>query len=263
MLPDEALMTGQSKTQKRGRNLLYNALVLRVRAFGESNREAVFLTAEEGLIRAAVFGGPKSHLRAQIAPFHSGKLWIYYDPVRDSRKVNDFDVSFYRMGIRTSLERVMAADAIAETILFSQGGGSAWQDAIKLTEGVLDFLDNADPTACTRITIYFLWHWAKFLGSGPEIELSCACEPKQDGIIWYSEKKEGFYCEKCKENPGMGQSFPVGPGAVAWLKRIESLFPTDLARVTLDTPSLNQAKALSLAIMAGALGRRLSTWEGI
>ncbi|MDR2484736.1 MAG: recombination protein O N-terminal domain-containing protein, partial [Treponema sp.] len=52
------------------RSFTYSALVLRVRPVGESNREAWFLTPEEGVLKAAVFGGPKSKLRAHIAPFH-------------------------------------------------------------------------------------------------------------------------------------------------------------------------------------------------
>ncbi|MDR2104051.1 MAG: recombination protein O N-terminal domain-containing protein, partial [Treponema sp.] len=78
------------------RSFTYSALVLRVRSSGESNREAFFLTAEEGLIRATVFGGPKSKLRSHVAPFHRGTLWVYHDPIRDSRKVTDFDVQSWR-----------------------------------------------------------------------------------------------------------------------------------------------------------------------
>ena len=253
-----------SNDRSSERNLIYTALTLRVKPFGESNREAWFLTAEEGLIRAAVFGGAKSRLRAQVAPFHGGKLWVYHDPVRDSRKVSDFDVFSYKMGLRGLWERLMAASVVAETILFSQGGGGNWPEALKLAESVLDSLDSADELTCSRITIYFLWHWARLLGAGPEIGLSCACEAKTNGVLWYSVRKEAFFCEKCIQNQGeSGFSYPVGPGAAAWLQKIDSLSPEDLTRVTLDAPSLIQAKALSQAVMAEALGRRLPTWNEI
>ena len=94
------------------RNFSYSVLTLRVRPSGESNREAWFLSAEEGIFKATVFGGPKSRLRSQVAPFHQGRLWIYHDPVKDSRKVTDFDVSSWRPGLRELYERVMAADAL-------------------------------------------------------------------------------------------------------------------------------------------------------
>jgi DNA repair protein RecO (recombination protein O) len=54
------------------RNHTYTALILRVRPSGESHREVWFLSAEEGILRATVFGGPKSRLRSQAAPFTRG-----------------------------------------------------------------------------------------------------------------------------------------------------------------------------------------------
>jgi DNA repair protein RecO (recombination protein O) len=249
------------------RDFTCHALTLRVKASGESNREAWFLTAEEGLLKATVYGGPKSRLRAYIAPFHEGKLWIYHDPVRDSNKVSDFDVQSFRQGIREVWERAMAADAIAETILSSQGGGENWQEAVKLAGAVLDTLNEAAAKACPRIAIYFLWHWAHILGVRPDLSTcaSCSCEAKREDVLWYFARKEVLLCEKC--STGIKEDFSpllrAGCGARLWLKEIESLPPAALERVTLDEPSLEQAKALSQAILAAALGRRLPTWNGI
>jgi len=249
------------------RNLACQALTLRVKASGESNREAWFLTVEEGLLKATVYGGPKSRLRAYVAPFHEGKLWIYHDPVRDSNKVSDFDVQSYRPGIREVWERAMTADAVAETILSSQGGGENWPEAIKLAGAVLDALNEAAVRACPRIAIYFLWHWAHILGVKPNFSAcaSCSCEAKREDVLWYSARKEVLLCEKCliNMNEDRGYLLRVGGGARLWLKKIESLPPAALERVTLDEPSFEQAKALSEAVLAAALGRRLPTWNGI
>ena len=225
------------------RSFTYNALTLRVKAQGESNREAWFLTAEEGIIRAVVYGGPKSRLRALVAPYHEGKLWIYYDPVRDSRKVSDFDVHSYRVGLRELWERAMTAGAIAETILFSQGGGGGWNEALKLAQEVIDTLDNADAAACSRLGIYFLWRWACFLGSRPNLSLL--------------ENEEVY------RGPGSPSPVRIGKGALAWLKKIESLLARDIVRVSLDNDSLEQARALSKTVLAESLGKRLPTWEHI
>jgi len=244
------------------RDFSYSALTLRVKPSGESNREAWFLTAEEGVIRATLFGGPKSRLRSQVSPFHGGRLLLYHDPVRDSRKVNDFDVLSYRAGISALWERIMTASAVAETILFSKGGGGNWPEAAKLAEGVFDALDCADAETCSRIAVYFLWRWARFLGVGPEVSCAnSACEAKEDGVLWYSVRKELFFCEKCKQN--REASCFIGPEAAAWLNRIKFLTPADLDRVSLEANSLKQAKILSQIVMAGALGKRLPTWDGI
>ena len=249
------------------RDFTCQALTLRVKASGESNREAWFLTAEEGLLKATVYGGPKSRLRAYVAPFHEGKLWIYHDPVRDSNKVSDFDVQSYRPGIREVWERAMAADAVAETILSSQGGGENWPEALKLAGAVLDALNEAAAKACPYIAVYFFWHWAHILGVRPDIFAcaSCSCEAKREDVLWYFARKEVLLCEKCsigiKEDTG--SLLRVGCGARLWLKEIESFPPATLERVTLDELSLEQAKALSQTVLSGALGRRLPTWNGI
>jgi len=255
------------------RSFTYTALTLRVKSSGESNREAWFLTAEEGIVRATVFGGPKSRLRARVAPYHGGTLWIYHDPVRDSRKVSDFDVLSYKTGIRELWERATASGAVAETILSSQGGGGGWSEALKLAENVLDALETADAELCSRLAIYFLWHWAKILGVRPDLSscASCGTELKREELLWYSAKKESLFCENCMKRERLDildftdsdSWFRLGAGARLWLSGIETLPAAAIARVSLDTPSLDQAKALSKAVMAGALGRRLATWEGI
>jgi len=249
------------------RSFTYTALTLRVKPSGQSNREAWFLTAEEGVLRATVFGGPKSRLRAQVAPFHEGTLWIYHDPVRDSRKVSDFDVQSYRPGIRELYERAMTADAVAQTILASHGGGGGWPEAAKLAGAVLDALAEADAALCSRLGVCFLWHWSGILGVRPDLLAcaSCACEPRQDEPLWYAAGNQALLCENCARKKSLAPAalIRLGPGARRWLGAIENLPPAALSRVTLDGPSLEQARALSKAVLAGALERRLATWDTI
>jgi DNA repair protein RecO (recombination protein O) len=247
------------------RSYTYTALTLRVKPSGESNREAWFLSAEEGLLRATVFGGPKSRLRALASPFHSGTLWIYHDPVRDSRKVSDFDVQLFRTGLRELWERAMAAGAVAETILSSHGGGGGWSEAFNLAGNVLDALETADAESCSRIGIYFLWHWAGHLGLKPDLAAcaSCSRETGREDQLWYSTQNEAFFCERCLKTEAVGPALHVGPGARLWLNKTESLSTKELPRVTLDAPSLEQARALSKTVLAAALGKWLPTWEGI
>ena len=240
------------------RSFSYSALTLRVKNSGESNREAWFLTAEEGLLKATVFGGPKSRLRAQVAPFHEGTLWIYHDPVRDSRKVTDFDARSYRTGIRELYERAMAADAVAQTILSSHGGGGSWPAAFKLAGDVLDALAcGQDGPHCSRIGIYFLWYWANLLGVRPDLSAHASDASDVSGA-----SDVGGVGEEFSAASG-GAPVPLGPGARLWLNKISSLPPSSLVRVTLDNVSLKQAGSFTKALLAEVLGRQLPTWEGI
>jgi DNA repair protein RecO (recombination protein O) len=212
----------------------YSALILRVRSSGESNREAWILTAEEGILRATVFGGPKSKLRAHVEPYHRGKLWIYRDPVRDSRKITDFDVQSWKPGIRESYERSSAAAAIAETILAGYGGGGSWEEAFALADSSLDALETADERGCELSFIHFLWNWAGILGIRPDLE----------------EKETGG------EAPG-----GLGPGARRWLALAQELAPPQMARRVLDDASTRQARQFVTHILGDILGKKLGTWD--
>jgi DNA repair protein RecO (recombination protein O) len=249
------------------------SLVLRARAFGESNREITFLTAREGILRATVFGGPKSRLRAQAAPYHEGTVWFYRDPAKDFFKVTDFDVQIWRPGLRESYNRSMAAAGIAETLLASHGGGGAWEAALNLAAGALDALETADEGAGRRITTGFYWKWAETLGLRPDLSCCAACGKNfgESEKIWYSRGEEQFYCASCTHiseealeltvPAPAAEYLPLSAGTRRWLLAAETLPLVQLTRRILDRPLQNEAKALCTAILSAALGKRLSTWD--
>ncbi len=246
------------------RTRVHEALVLSVRSSGESNREATFLTADEGILRATVFGGPKSKLRAHVESMHRGTLWLYCDPVRDSRKVVDFDVRNWRPQLRELLERSLAAAAIAETILASHGGGGSWVEALSLAEDSLDALEAADEGGAGRTLTRFLWKWADILGSRPETESCprCACSPAADEVVWYSRRDAALLCEACAERSSFEGAIPVSAGARRWLSAVEALGAVQALRVGLDATPLAQARRFATEVLAEAFGKRLRTWDG-
>ena len=247
------------------RTAVYSALILRSRASGESNRDVWLLTAGAGIIRATVFGGPKSRLRAHAAPFHSGQVWVYHDPVKDSRKLTDFDVHSWRPGLRELYERTTAAAAAAETILETHGGGGNWEAALDLAVTALDALESANEELCSRILIHFLWRWAGFLGLQPQFDLcaSCANAADTDSPLWYSVREGGVLCGRCAAEDGGagGPRLLLSPGCRRWLVGAGPLAPSQLGPFTLDNKPLNDAKALTHAILTEALGRRLASWD--
>jgi DNA repair protein RecO (recombination protein O) len=275
------------------RSLTYSALILRVRPLGESNREAFFLTSGEGIVRATVFGGPKSKLRAFVSPFHQGTLWVYHDPVKDFWKVTDFDVVSWRPGLREKYERVMAANAVSDTILASHGGGSNWEAALALANASLDALDGADGAGCVRVLVHFLWQWADIIGEKPSLRHCSLCgrgldaaeggelTVRQDSkTAWFSPYERAFLCADCAgDDAGSeglresgyasrgasakrgGRNLPLGPGARKWLAVVEDMDPGQLSRWTLDAAALGQARDMATTLMACILGKRLASWE--
>ena len=246
------------------RSLTYNALTLRVKASGESNRDIWFLSAEEGIFKATVFGGPKSRLKAHAAPFCQGRLWIYHDPAKDSRKVTDFDVQSWRPGLREMYERTIAANCVAETVLATHAGGGAWSAAFKLLSSVLDCLDTADEKICPRILLHFFWSWTGFLGVKPDPGCCthCACEVPGDALLWYKPDEGIFLCQKCRVSGyAGGPDITAGAGARRWLLAVDNLEPKDALRYSLDSVSFQQARALALSVLTESLGKRLSLWD--
>jgi len=219
------------------RTAVYTGLVLRLRSSGESNSEITLLTAEEGIIKATVFGGAKSKLRAHCAPYNSGQVWIYRDKAKDYAKLSDFDVHSWRAGLRELYERTMTASAIADTILSSHGGGGEWAAALKLAADTLDVLENANEELCGRLLVHFLWRWAGFLGIQPHVE-DCA------------------NCETCSE-----YKLNLNLGCCKWLSTVETLEPAQLHRYSMDNKSFNEAKALTTAVLTSAIGKRLTSWD--
>ena len=260
------------------RTAVFSALVLRCRPSGESNSEVTLLTAEEGIIKATVFGGAKSKLRSHSAPYNSGQVWIYRDKAKDYAhnssyaKLSDFDVHSWRPGLRELYDRTMAAAAVAETILSSHGGGGDWGTALHLASAALDTLENANEELCARALIRFLWQWAHFLGIQPHLDYCAHCSKEiKDDVLWFNVKESAVFCTSCKSggreqgsvlNEGMSGGFiKLNAGCCKWLSAVESIEPAQLHRYSMDSKSFAEAKALTAAILTGAIGKKLASWE--
>jgi DNA repair protein RecO (recombination protein O) len=245
------------------RTAVYSALTLRNRPLGESNSEIFMLTAEEGIIRATVFGGPKSKLRSHASPYNSGKVWIYRDPAKDYRKLSDFDVQSWRPGLRELYERTMTASAIAQTLLSTHGGGGDWEKALSLSTETLDTLENASEELCERLLVHFLWRWAHFLGIQPHLECCSVCgDEAADSPFWYSGSENSVLCENCLRGESPVPGFlKLNPGCRHWLTAVGRLDSSLLYRYSTDKKSLNEVKSLAVDVLAGALGTRLESWN--
>jgi DNA repair protein RecO (recombination protein O) len=158
----------------------------------------------------------------------------------------------------------MTADAVAETVLASHGGGGNWSKALALTEAALDALAEADSGTCARILLWFLWQWVDFLGLRPEFDKCSHCGKTVSGreMLMFSLREGVMLCETCNGEERQGTGFvEAGPGCRHWLETTGCLSPTQLTRYTLDLKSFRESKSLATAILAEALGKRLNSWE--
>jgi DNA repair protein RecO (recombination protein O) len=245
------------------RTATYSALVLRNRLSGESNSEVTLLTAEEGIIKTTVFGGPKSKLRSHSAPYNSGKVWIYRDPAKNYRKLSDFDVDSWRPGLRELYERTMAASAVIETVLSTHGGGSNWEIALELAISVLNALENANEELCSRLFVHFLWRWVAFLGIQHHLECCIMCGKEGNSTLWYSISESTVLCEACQTHHSQtnSQLIKLNSGSCRWLTVTGQIEPAFLHRYSTDNKSFSEIKALTTAVLAETLGKRLVSWD--
>jgi len=242
------------------RTFVYSALILRNRPSGESNSEVTLLTAEEGIIKATVFGGPKSKLRAHTAPNNSGQVWIYRDKSKEYSKISDFDVHSWRAGLRELYERTMTASAVAETILSSHGGGGDWETALNMAIETLDTLETATEELCGRLLIHFLWRWSGFLGIQPRLETCAACgKDATNSTLWLNPHEDAVFCSTCSAN--QKDLLQLNPGSRRWLTTVTSLQSAQIPRYSMDKKSFDEAKSLTIAILTSAIGKRLNSWD--
>ena len=218
-------------------------------------------------MRATVFGGAKSKLRSHSASYNSGRAWVYRDPAKEYGKLSDFDVQAWRPGLRELYERSMTASAVAETILFSHGGGGNWKASFDLAAATLDALEYADEELCSRLFIYFLWHWADILGIRPH--LYCNCCGCADSVLCFDITAHSALCVNCTHNESAsggahrslhGRAHRLSPDCLRWLAEAEQIAPSHLHLCSINNKSFAEAKSFVTAVTAGAIGKRLSSW---
>jgi DNA repair protein RecO (recombination protein O) len=232
---------------------------LRVENVAESNRLVTFLSREAGLVQATHYGGAKSKMRASVSQFNSGTIYLYHDPVRNSNRISDFDISHWRSGFRTLYERSTAGQAIAETVLYSRGSGGNWDRAFTIVENILDTLDTADADLSRPIFVYFLWHWIECLGVQFPLSNCAGCGKAfaQSDDTFYTQAADGLYCEECAAKAG----FLVTPGSRKWLSGIMHLDASRLSKYTSSTGGYENSFRLCTSILQNTFGKFLTTWK--
>jgi DNA repair protein RecO (recombination protein O) len=249
------------------------ALVLSLSPFGEGHREALLLTEEKGLIRAAVFGGAKSKLRSLVSPWQSGIVWIYTDPVKKSSRITDFDVQFWRQGIRESLIRAWCASVCTEIVTRSHGL-SGWV----LANAFLDGIAVSDDTECRFALLRFFWRTLHAAGIAPDLAVCARCgstahlscnlpaaarsdnvQTTQNGILYYSPAEEAVFCGQCAR--AEERRFPLSAESYVWLETVERLNPSQSRLFRPDDASYAELRQFLFFLVSRMVDGPMKTLE--
>jgi recombinational DNA repair protein (RecF pathway) len=136
----------------------------------------------------------------------------------------------------------------------------------------LDALENANEELCPRLLVHFLWRWAGFLGIQPQVESCSSCGNEAvNSPLWFSSSENAVFCGDCvselcpqalspKSSPQNGL-LQLNFGCRRWLAAVSSVEPSNLHRYSMDNRSFSESKALATAVITGALGKRLASWD--
>jgi DNA repair protein RecO len=236
------------------------------------------MTAEAGLVDVFVFGGAKSRLRSLAAPYAFGRAFVYLDPVKDFRKLSDFEVRDSFPGLRDELERIWSAGLVAELLIKTSGGGGDFHKVLALAVDTLTALDSAPHDRSAYPIVLFLWRLFSLLGLGPDLSVCVSCGsdryPGETGA--YSFAAEGFVCPNCGAKGGAkggandrarGSSrdaasgvLSLSAGALRWLERIRDLSYAEAMRFGVDSDSLGSLRDLTFGLARRAVDVPLSSF---
>lgn len=264
------------------RNQTFHAIILKNRDY-EDRRIITLLTEEEGLLEAILYGGSKSKLRGLASPFHSGTAWIYRDPVRNSDKLSDFDVSASRPSIRENLVKMWSAALWAEFCMKTHAQGESFEKTTRFLDAALNALDVGSEIDAQYLSIIYLWQCISALGLEPSLEHCAQCGRvfMTGEAIRLDLQEGGFLCGDCvheyaqnyahdssaQQNDFEGtyrqrqrnQARSASPGTRSYLKAIRTKTLHEALRIKLDAACLIEAKAIIFALADKAAEEPLKT----
>ncbi len=210
------------------RNIVSDVVVCKTRRLGDYDKQLTLFSGDLGLIRARVYGAyrGRSRLSGSTEQFKRLKVYLYYNPVRQSWKVSDAEVIRSYQEILESLEKIITASAGVEIIMKSDAAGGEGENLYGM---LLNFLNSValNEAADLQFTlIQFIWRYIKLSGYHPDLEVCSECgrEMGKRVDMVYSSDEPHFLCAAC----GTPESRIVLEGVRKYLLHTSSL-PWDRA----------------------------------
>lgn len=216
------------------------ALILRSRNYGETDRLLTLLTRERGKIGAIAKGArkPTSRLRGGIQPLTQCQLLLHDG--RNLHTVTQAEPIEAFAGLHGNVERFAHASYMAELIdkLTPDGSGS---DLFPL---LLTFWHLLDAYPANLVTRLFELRLLAQIGYCPELHQCIDCgktiELQVSGAIppVYSSQMGGIVCEGCRHRHT--DVIPVAPNTLALLRHMLTTDPRQVGRIKVGDRILQQ-----------------------
>jgi len=220
------------------------------------------LSAEEGIVDAFVFGGPKSKLRSLASPWGAGRAFLYHDPVRDFLKLSDFEVQRPFSGLRENLRKIVSASLVAELLIKTSGGGGDFARVLDMSVDCLGAIEDLGEERVDYPLILFIWRLVELIGLLPETATCVLCGKAMEAgesRLWMP-REGGFACPDCRPPEGDAPEAPrLSAGALRWLDRARELPSVGAAEVGLDRSSRSGLRRLCFGLARDAVDGTLES----
>ena len=100
-----------------GKFFFCNALIFSVKPSKENQSTVCFLSQNEGISFATLYGGSKSRLKSLVSPWNSGTIYLSKSNTGSFFKINDFEPLKYHLSFREDIYKFLAASMAAEIVI--------------------------------------------------------------------------------------------------------------------------------------------------
>jgi len=208
-------------TERMTRNSITQAIILKIYRIGEIHKGVILLTKNLGIINAIAHGAwkIKSRLRAYTQLFNYIKVYLYYNPVKQTYKITDIECLYSCVAVTQSIEKYYCISICVEVVLKSFGGGESVNEIFSLLLDVLKILDKIRDDETDFILIQFLWRFLYLTGHrlNPKNCHSCGKSFSDSLHIYYLKGMTGFICPNCRK----GNAVQLYPGMIKYLEKTE------------------------------------------
>lgn len=244
------------------------ALILSLRPLGENNTSVTFITPNDGVRYATLYGGPKSKLRSLVAQWNSGIIWLYNTPEKNQTKITDFEVHNYHDSFGKNIFKMYAASLASELAIKTRCAGSNEQ-CFKILNGFLDGMELCNEEQSRMGLLRFLWRYLEMLGIQPPIHACSECGKTfldskfaPYSVSYYNSMENSFICHDCSsiaaENPAV---IPISTEAVKYLSAVTVLTPSESRRLPLDKTCYEQIKQIVFFLIENSIDQKLNSIE--
>ncbi|MCF7940541.1 MAG: DNA repair protein RecO [Spirochaetia bacterium] len=240
------------------RNIQCDAMILKSMRSGELHRRLTLISPQLGLFDATAYGARKgsAKLAGLVEPFVHGRVYAYYNPVKQQYSLQDIKVEQFRESLRDDLVDLYSASFFAELILKSFGSGGDHEAVYALMLELLDEIEQKRDHH--HLIIQGCWRFLHLFGLAPDLLTCAACgRPLGQAIGSLHHGEHGLWCESCLPFAPAGAALDVA--SRRYLSYTAELPLQKALRVSLAAEAARMLKNALLHYMDSITDGRLKT----